>query len=94
MDNYKAFLESVVQGCVGGYVSEWPQLRPACSWALQQVEENARLREALCQVRVKAIPAGASVMNKNHDWQDRCNEVLDIIDNAIRQRAGIEGDKS
>ena len=46
-------------------------------------EVNRRLREALVAVRVKAIPAGAAVGLRRESWEDRCREVLDIIDGAL-----------
>lgn len=46
-------------------------------------DKNRRLREALKAVRVKAIPAGAAVALRREDWETRCIEVLDIIDEAL-----------
>jgi len=50
-------------------------------------EENRRLRTALETVRVKAIPAGAAVGLRREGWEERCVEVLDIIDDALGSKA-------
>lgn len=36
------FLEMVGHGCISGRVTEWPQLKPACKWAAEEIK---RLRE-------------------------------------------------
>ena len=62
-------------------VRGWQQFREAYR---RERTENQRLREALVTVRVKAIPAGAAVGLRREGWEDRCREVLDIIDDALR----------
>lgn len=49
----------------------------------RELAKNRALRAALVAVRVKALPAGAAVGLRREGWQDRCNEVLDIIDGAL-----------
>jgi hypothetical protein len=46
-------------------------------------QDNRQLRAALAAVRVKALPAGAAVGLQREGWEDRCREVLDIIDAAL-----------
>lgn len=43
-----------------------------------------RREKALIEVREKAIVAGAAFVRRNKDGADRCSEVLDIIDSALR----------
>ncbi len=31
------FLEQAGQGCISGNVIEWPQLKPACKWAAEEI---------------------------------------------------------
>lgn len=38
------FLQCAGQGCISGNTIEWPQLKPACKWA---AEEIIRLRNEL-----------------------------------------------
>ena len=42
------------------------------------------LEAALRKVRKLAIPAGAAFVRGNPDGADRCREVLDIIDAALK----------
>lgn len=46
-------------------------------------EENRRLRLALRAARGKGIIAGAALALRREDWEARCCEVLDIIDDAL-----------
>lgn len=46
-------------------------------------EDNQRLRAALLDVRSKGICAGAAFVRRNDDGEDRCIEVLNIIDAAL-----------
>lgn len=41
------FLEQVAQGGTSGSYSDWSQLRPACRWALDTIETQAREVERL-----------------------------------------------
>lgn len=41
-EEHMIMLEQVGQGCISGHFAEWPQLKPACKWA---VEEIKRLRQ-------------------------------------------------
>lgn len=38
-NNLMAFLESAGQGCISGNVSDWPQLKPACKWAVERIRK-------------------------------------------------------
>ena len=38
------FLEQAGAGCISGRVADWPQLKPACKWAAEEIK---RLREAV-----------------------------------------------
>lgn len=35
-------LEQVGQGCVSGHFAEWPQLKPACKWAVEEILQLRR----------------------------------------------------
>lgn len=37
-DNLLTFLEQAGAGCISGRVSEWPQLKPACKWAAEEIK--------------------------------------------------------
>jgi hypothetical protein len=39
-----AFLEQAGSGCVSGRVSEWPQFKPACRWAADEIARLTRCR--------------------------------------------------
>lgn len=43
------FLEMAGRGCISGNISEWPQLVPACRWAVEQIKAH----EAAVQRRVE-----------------------------------------
>lgn len=45
--------------------------------------ESQRLRAALTAVRVRALPAGASIVLHREGWEARCCKMLDIIDEAL-----------
>lgn len=36
-DSLLAFLEQAGAGCISGQVIDWPQLKPACKWAAEQI---------------------------------------------------------
>lgn len=38
----ETFLECAGQGCISGNINEWPQLKPACAYAIKEIK---RLRE-------------------------------------------------
>lgn len=44
-DDLMAFLESAGAGCISGSVSEWPQLKPACKWAAQEIKRYRRIED-------------------------------------------------
>lgn len=46
-------------------------------------EINRKLRDALVAVRSKGIIAGAAFVRQNVDGEEKCIEVLDIIDDAL-----------
>lgn len=48
-EGYEAFLKQAGQGCISGNIYEWPQLKPACRWALLEIE---RLRKLLKSVTI------------------------------------------
>ncbi|MFA6132487.1 MAG: hypothetical protein WC869_00570 [Phycisphaerae bacterium] len=39
-----AFLESAGQGCISGNVADWPQLKPACRWAAEEIKRLRGLK--------------------------------------------------
>lgn len=49
----------------------------------QERKKNRVLRQALEEVRVLAIPAGAAFVRGNADRVERVTRVLDIIDDAL-----------
>jgi len=51
---HMAFLESAGQGCIGGSVADWPQLKPACKWAAETIERLEDENETLLS-QLKAI---------------------------------------
>lgn len=61
-------------------------LQRICAERAHKIE---RLRDALAAVRVKALPAGASIMRQSERWEGRCREVLDIIDTALDERNAV-----
>ena len=46
-------------------------------------EINQKLRDALIAVRSKGIIAGAAFVRQNVDGEEKCIDVLDIIDDAL-----------
>ncbi len=42
--DFEIFLDQAGRGCISGDIIDWPQLKPACAWA---VEEIKKLREEL-----------------------------------------------
>ena len=42
----EVFLEQAGQGCISGNINEWPQLKPACKYAIEEIE---RLRKELLE---------------------------------------------
>ena len=46
--SYMAFLEQAGKGCISGRVTEWPQLVPACAWAVKEIAYlDEKYRQAL-----------------------------------------------
>ncbi len=43
-ENYEILLDQAGRSCTSGSVIDWPQLKPACAWA---IEEIRKLREEL-----------------------------------------------
>ena len=39
MTNLEVFLEQAGQGCVSGNINEWPQLKPACKYAIEEINK-------------------------------------------------------
>lgn len=38
-DDLLVFLEQAGQGCISGNIVEWPQLKPACKWAAEEIQK-------------------------------------------------------
>jgi len=44
--DYRTFLEMAGRGCISGNIIEWPQLKPACKWAIKKIKElEEKLKE-------------------------------------------------
>ena len=48
--DYLAFLDQAGRGCVAGRVSDWPQLKPACKYAFNRIDELTKERDELREV--------------------------------------------
>ena len=67
----------------------WRGMLLAALTAIDDLREaNATTVDALKFVRIKAIPAGAAFVRGNQDREDRCLEVLSIIDAALAKAEG------
>ena len=73
-------------GRIGGFSAEISADGGLTWLCAERADKIERLRDALAAVRVKALPAGASIMRQSEGWEDRCHEVLDIIDTALDER--------
>lgn len=56
------FLDSAGRGCISGKVIDWPQLKPACKWAHDEITTLRRERDELAQV---CDPAGDLRQNRD-----------------------------
>jgi hypothetical protein len=53
----RTFLEQAAAGCISGRVSEWPQLVPACKWAVEYIGQLEHQRDAAAEAKREGVVA-------------------------------------
>ncbi len=44
-DDLLVFLSQAGQGCISGNIIDWPQLKPACKWAAEEIIKLRREKD-------------------------------------------------
>lgn len=84
-DDLMAFLESAGAGCISGRVSEWPQLKPACKWAAQEIKRHRRIEDGAVMPLIEAVrKAKEARFNKD------AGDLFDCLDTVFRELAAID----
>lgn len=84
-ENLLTFLEQAGQGCISGKIIEWPQLKPACKWAAEEIErlryEIVSLIEAKTQYRL-ALGSLQQALN-GLETKTNCTHTLIITPQSV-----------